>query len=68
MYFVIPLHSRLNCDHIEARLITNHCEKRSESPIEGQTHVEEESRSILFNQRDLKHNHRVNQVSSVILP
>ena len=45
---MIPLHFRLNCDYIEAGLITNHCKNRSKSPLERRTHTEEETEQIQF--------------------
>ena len=66
MFFVIPLHSRLHCNHIEVGLITNRFKNRSESPFECRTHVEEETGEIHFNPCNLKPNLRVNRVSSVI--
>ena len=63
---MISLCFRLNYNHIEAGLITDHYENRLESPIERRMHIEKETGSILFNQRDLKPNLCVNRVSSVI--
>ena len=63
---MIPLRSRLNCNYIEAILITNHGKNRSKSPLECCTHAEEEIEEILFGQRELKPNLHVNRVSSVI--
>ena len=57
-----PLRSRLNCDHIEAGLITNRCKNRLESPLERQMHVEEGTREILFNPYNLKPNLHVDEL------
>ena len=62
MLFVTSLRSRLNCDNIEAGLVTNHCKNRSDSPLERRTHAEQETEEIYFNRHDLK----PNRVSTVI--
>ena len=60
------MRSRINCNHTEARLITNHCKNRSKSPLQCRTHVEEEIEQIHFSRCDFKPNLHVNRVSSVI--
>ena len=44
----------------------NHCKNRSKSPLECQTHVEEETKQMHFNRRDLMPDLHVNRASSVI--
>ena len=63
---MIPLYSRLNRDQIEAGYVAILCKDWSKSLLVCQTHVEEEIDPIFFHPRELKPNHRVNRVSSVM--
>ena len=61
---MIPLHSRLNRDPIEARFVVINRWSRSNSPLERRTSAEEEIKPILFNPCELKPNLHGNQVGS----
>ena len=64
-FIMIPLHSRLNRDLIEAEFVVINRWIRSNSPLERRTSAEEETEPILFNPGELEPNLRGNQVSSV---
>ena len=64
---MIPLHSTLNRDEIEAGFVMINRWIRSNSPLERRTSAEEGTEPILFNPRELEPNLHSNLVSSVNL-